>query len=135
MPDTVKRSLSAEFMVGMYSFDKNLPFIIFKTFSFDNTYAGMLSWESNLKDDFQTIFRLPGYESGGGILNELTPANTPKFEDGVISNKDVRILRDNNKNIILLYGIVDTQTIIITVTDTAFKEIVSRLNKEKTLKR
>ena len=53
----------------------------------------------------------------------------------MIVNKDVRILRDDNGNMILLYGIVDKETIIITVNDTAFKEIITRLNKEKTLKR
>jgi hypothetical protein len=135
MPDGIKRSLSADFMVGMYSLDKNQPFIIFKTLSFENTYAGMLAWETNIKEDLQTIFRLSGYQSGGGILNELTPSDIKKFEDGVISNKDVRILRDDNKNIMLLYGIVDPQTIVITVSDSAFREIVSRLNKEKTLQR
>ena len=85
--------------------------------------------------DFQILFRLPGYEKAGGILDQLTPMVAKKFEDGVIVNKDVRILRDDNGNMILLYGIVDKETIIITVNDTAFKEIITRLNKEKTLKR
>ena len=95
----------------------------------------MLGWETDLQKDFQILFRLPGYEKAGGILDQLTPMVAKKFEDGVIVNKDVRILRDDNGNMILLYGIVDKETIIITVNDTAFKEIITRLNKEKTLKR
>ena len=135
MPDIIKRTLLPDFMAGMYSFGKNLPFVILKTSSFENSYAGMLGWETDLQKDFQILFRLPGYEKAGGILDQLTPMVAKKFEDGVIVNKDVRILRDDNGNMILLYGIVDKETIIITVNDTAFKEIITRLNKEKTLKR
>ena len=135
MPDIIKRTLLTDFMVGMYSFGKNLPFIILKTSSFENSYAGMLTWEGSLQKDFQVLFRLAGYENAGGILDQLTPTTVKKFEDGVVMNKDVRILRDDNNNMILLYGIIDKETIIITVNDVAFKEIINRLNKEKTLKR
>ena len=125
MPDMVKRTLLPNFMIGSYSFSQNYPFLILKTSSFENSYAGMLAWEKDLSKDFQLLFRLPGYENSGSLLDELTPAtSTKKFEDGVIVNKDVRFLQDNNNN-----------TIIITVSDTAFKEIIDRLNKEKSLKR
>jgi hypothetical protein len=133
--DTMKRTLLPRFMVGMYSFDRNLPFVILKTSSFENTYSGMLSWESYLQKDFREIFRLSGYGNSIGIINDLTPTDIKKFEDGVVLNKDVRILRDDNRNIILLYGIIDKETIIITVNDFVFKEIINRLNKEKTLQR
>jgi len=135
MPDILKRTLLPDYMIGTYSFGKNLPFIIFKTSYFENAYAGMLSWEVNLKKDLLILFKLPGYENGGGLIADLTPTDNKKFEDGVIVNKDVRILRDENNNVILLYGIIDKETIIITVNETAFKEIIDRLNKEKTLKR
>jgi hypothetical protein len=124
-----------DFMVGTFSFGKNLPFIILKTSYFENAYAGMLSWENDLEKDFQVLFRLTGYQTAGGILAELTPTTIKKFSDSVIVNKDVRILKDETGQIMLLYGIIDKETIIITVNDTAFKEILTRLNNEKTLKR
>ena len=135
IPDIAKRTLLPDFMVGMYSFGKNLPFVILKTSSFENTYAGMLTWEKDLEKDFQVIFRLPGYENSGGILAELTPGVSKKFEDAVIANKDTRLIRGVDGQIILLYGIIDKETIIITVNDVTFKEILNRLNKEKGLKR
>lgn len=135
IPDMVKRTLLPDFMVGMFLFEKNLPFVIFKTTSFENTYAGMLTWESYMEKDFKVLFRLPGYETSQGIMAELTPTTAKRFEDKVIVNKDVRVLKGVNGDIILLYGIVDKETIIITVSETAFKEIVNRLNKEKSLKR
>ena len=135
MPDLIKRTVLPDFMVGAYSADKNLPFVIFKTASFDNTYAGMLTWEKNLPGDFQKLFRLPGYDNNLGILAQLAATTTKPFEDAVIVNKDVRLLRDGNGQIELLYGIIDKQIIIITVNDTAFKALVDRLNKEKGLQR
>lgn len=135
MPDMIQRTLLPDFMIGTYSQEVNLPFIILKTSYFENSYAGMLSWERNIENDFQTLFKLPGYENSGNVLDKLTPTTVKKLEDGVILNKDVRILRDENKKIILLYSIIDKETIVITVSDVAFKEILNRLNKEKTLKR
>jgi len=135
MPDMIRRTLFTDFMVGAYATDKNLPFVILKTSSFENTYAGMLNWELDLEKDFQVLFRLPGYENQAGILSGLAPTVSKKFTDAVIINKDVRVLRDDEGKIIFLYAIVNKETIIITVNDIAFKEIINRLDKEKTLKR
>lgn len=135
IPDILKRTLLPDFMVGMYSFGTNLPFVILKTSYFENAYTGMLDWEKDLEEDFQVLFRFSGYKNSGNILQNLTPTVYKKFTDAVIINKDVRVLRDNDGQIIFLYAIIDKETIIFTVNDTAFKEIVNRLNKEKGLKR
>jgi hypothetical protein len=135
MPDSIKRNLNPLFMVGMYYNEKNNPFVIFKVSSFENAYAGMLEWEAELERDFQILFRLPGYEEAGSLLSDLKAVEKKKFRDAVILNKDVRLIKDENNQIILLYSIIDKETIVITTSDTAFKVIIDRLNKEKTLKR
>ncbi len=135
IPDIVKRSLEPDFMVGMYYVDKSLPFVILKTSYFENAFAGMLSWETSLERDFRLLFELPGYENANTLETTLATAEQDKFEDTVIVNKDVRQLRDATGNVILLYSIVDKETIIITVNDIAFKEIINRLNKEKGMQR
>jgi hypothetical protein len=135
MPDIIKRTLLPDFMIGTYSFNQNLPFLILKTSYFENAYAGMLQWELNLEKDFRLLFKLNGYENALGILADLTPTSQKKFEDGVIVNKDVRLLRGDDGKIFFLYSIIDKETIIITVNDVAFKEIRDRLNKEKGLQR
>ncbi len=134
IPDMVKRVLTKDFMVGTYFFNNKMPFIILKTNSFENTYAGMFDWEKDLEKDLQTLFRLSGYEENGGILAGLNPTISKKFEDAVIANKDVRLLRDENFNIMLLYGIIDNETLIITTSDIAFKEIINRLNQENSFR-
>ncbi|MFA7252366.1 MAG: hypothetical protein WC027_00735 [Candidatus Paceibacterota bacterium] len=134
MPDQIKRTLLPDFMVGMFSFDENMPFVIFKTSYFENTFAGMLAWEKDLEKDFQVLFRLNGLTSGG-LLADLSPTTAKKFEDSVIINKDVRQLKDTDGNVILLYSILDKDTLVITTDEEAFKAIVDRINKEKSLKR
>ncbi len=135
MPDIIKRSLFPDFMIGMYNTKLNSPFIIFKVSYFENAYAGMFDWEKDLEKDFETLFRLPGYEQLGSLISEITASNDKKFQDAVILNKDIRLIKDENNQIILLYSIIDKETIVITTSDTAFKEIIDRLNKEKTLRR
>jgi len=135
MPDIIRRTLLPDYMVGMFMFGQNLPFIIFKTTYFENAYAGMFEWEKNIENDFRNLFRLSGYQESGGTIAELAPATSKKFSDAVIINKDVRILKNDTGEITILYAIIDKETIIITVNDVAFKEILNRLNKEKGLKR
>jgi len=135
MPDMLRRVLTKDFLLGTYFFNKKMPFFVFKTTSFENTYASMFEWEKNLEKDLQIIFRLSGYEDSGGILAGLNPTISKKFEDAVISNKDVRLLKDEASNIMLLYGIIDRETLVITTSDIAFKEIINRLNQESSLKR
>lgn len=135
MPDQIKRTLAPDYMVGMFVFGKNLPFIIFKTSYFENAYAGMFIWEKDLEKDLQVLFRLDGAQLSGGLAAELTPTTARIFEDGVVVNKDVRLVKDDAGETMLLYAIIDKETIVITVNENAFKEIVNRLNKEKGLKR
>jgi hypothetical protein len=135
VPDIVKRTLLPEFMIGTYVFGGNLPFIILKTSYFENAYAGLFQWETTLHSDLKQFFRLSGYNEKGGILADINSTVNRNFKDGVIINKDVRLLEDEAGEIILIYGIIDKETIIFTTNEASFKEIVNRLNKEKGMKR
>ncbi len=53
------------------------------------------------------------------------------FEDAIIVNKDVRLLRDNDGKIALVYGFYDKQTIVITTDENTFKEVVTRLSSRR----
>jgi hypothetical protein len=132
VPDILKRNLNNEFMVGMYSFGENLPFIILTSTSFENSFAGMLEWEKTMEKDLATIFRLGG---SGALEQALTPGPTRSFQDLVVSNQDTRVLRNENGEVRLLYGIFNKNIIIITRNQSAYTEIVNRLNREKSLRR
>jgi len=130
IPDQLIRTLNPEYMLGVYSYGANFPFLIFKTTSFENTYAGMIAWEANMRGGLSTIFSLPATEQ---TINQKIGLD--KFTDMVIQNKDTRVLKDANGKVFLLYSIIDKTTIVITVNEQSFKEILSRINREKSLAR
>ena len=72
--------------------------------------GGLLYWEENLARDLTELFSLPA-ESGN------------KFSDMTISGVDVRVLR-SDEEIILLYGIIDENTALITTDENSFAQIV-----------
>src|SRR3989338_2987117 len=45
-PDALIRSFAPNFMFGLHVLNVNQPFLVFKTNYYQNTYAGMLSWEN-----------------------------------------------------------------------------------------
>jgi hypothetical protein len=55
------------------------------------------------------------------------PPFVPTFKDEVISNHNVRIMRDEQGRTILLYGYRDKQTLIIARDESAFMELLKRL--------
>ncbi|MEI6528368.1 MAG: hypothetical protein WCO10_01705 [bacterium] len=130
LPDILERSLTSDYMIGFFAFGQNLPFLILKTSSFENAYAGMLQWEKNIRSDLATIFSLPTE-----TVSLTSQTNTKGFEDKVVANNDTRILKDNYGQTILLYSIIGKDTIIISTSEVSFKEVLARLNREKSLSR
>lgn len=55
-PGTLVRSLSPEFMLGLFGSKNIEPFLLFKINDFENTYSSMLNWEQVLARDMQPIF-------------------------------------------------------------------------------
>ena len=49
------------------------------------------------------------------------------FEDGIIQNRNARILRDNNGKIVMMYIYAENSSLIITDSETAATEIILRL--------
>lgn len=74
-PETLVRSLGKDFMMGMYNTpDYNDLFTIFAVTDFDNAYASMLKWETDLGSDLQIIFK------------SLDERNIPKIQSPVNEN-------------------------------------------------
>jgi hypothetical protein len=128
LPSTMQSWLSAsfykEFAFGYHILGTPEPFIIFKTSSYENGFAGMLKWESTLKDDIAKLRLSPST----AVISTSTPL---VFQDVIISNKDVRVLRDSRGIPIVMYSLPDQQTIVIATNETTLKEIFSRLATSK----
>jgi hypothetical protein len=56
-PDVLSRSLNNQWMLGTYNDNGTAsPFMILTDNFFQNAYAGMISWENTMPDDFVNIF-------------------------------------------------------------------------------
>lgn len=119
MPESLARALAPDFFFGIHVFNGNQPFIILRTDFFESAFAGMLKWESSLARDVLPLF-------GKTVTSDLV---VRPFEDVVIRNRDLRILRNKDGIIVLIYLFQDKHTIIIATADETIKEVVDRLNR------
>jgi len=121
MPNTLSRSLEPLFMLGTHAFNGTEAFLILKTSFFENAFAGMLRWEEFMARELLPLFASSAsksvYDSG--------------FEDLVFKNRDLRVLRDETGEIILLYSFYDNATIVISTSLDTLDEVVMRLNRPK----
>ncbi len=134
IPDQLSRNLDQNFMIGTFSFAQNIPFVILRTTNYEVAYAGMLEWEKILESDFGQLFRL-NQNQNRGVATTTATLGLIRFQDDVVGNQDVRVLKDNDGKIFFIYGIVGKEYIIITANEMGFKEILTRINREKGLKR
>lgn len=133
-PDILKRSITAQWMYGVYS-DTNstAPFIILTTNFFQNAYAGMIRWEGDVADDMAKIFTYPvemqtaSTSTSSPIASYFTIKGT--FHDAVIKNKDIRIFKNESGQTLLMYSFLDKNTLVITSSENAIRDIVTRIEK------
>jgi len=125
-PDALVRSLAPNFLFGLHILNMNQPFLIFKTGYYQNTYAGMLSWENTLKEDIGSIFIAPEAavvaETSDQVINR-----GEKFEDIVVKNRDTRALRNQEGKIVFLYSFPDKNTLVLTTNADTLQKISERL--------
>jgi peptidoglycan hydrolase-like protein with peptidoglycan-binding domain len=85
-PPTLYDNVENNFTHGVYSTDKNYPFIILKTLSYDRALDGLLEWEPTIIDDLATYLDLPPEATDRSLIK-------PGFEDDILRNKNVRVAR------------------------------------------
>ncbi|MDO8572824.1 MAG: hypothetical protein Q7S11_03600 [bacterium] len=118
-PDVLVRALDDNFMLGIYydTAQKGHAFLIFKTNSFEASFAGMLSWEKTL---LQNLGFLIGSKEGTG-----------RFKDVVMQNKDTRALLDRAQEPVFIYSFVDRNTLLVAPDKETFGNILDILNQPK----
>jgi hypothetical protein len=118
--------LLGAFKTGLSSVSPNIgdPFILLKVTSFPDVFPLMRIWENKMLYDFYEFF---------GV--KITPTTnylfTKNWEDGIVSNKNARILRDNDGKIILMYVFINDSSIIITNSELATREVILRINSSQ----
>ncbi len=106
-------SLDDAFMMGVVTAKKPEPFLIIRSYNFDELFAGLLAWEGTMQKDLAPIFGTPHGEA-------------TTFADAVASNKSTRILKDRAGNEILVYSFINQNTVIITTNGEALATLVSK---------
>ncbi len=95
-------------------------FILLKAKSFTDIFGVMRDWESKMMYDLHGFF-------GVNISPTTNYLFTKNFEDGFVKNKNSRVLKDNNGEIVLMYVFIDDSSIVITNSEVATDEIIDRI--------
>lgn len=114
------RSLNAEFMLGMYLYDKTNLFIALTGQSHDYLLSGMLKWEPFLFEDLGPLFGIDIYGEGAEYRN------TP-LKDTFVENHDVRAVLDKNNNPLIFYTFINPETIFIANDSKTLTEAVLKM--------
>lgn len=98
------------------SVNKTEPFILFKVTDANTALGSLLIWEDSMYVDTSLVL-----QKDSDL--DSTTINTATFSDAVINREDVRLLKTLSGTELLIYGIVDRNTIIITTSSSAFSAL------------
>lgn len=152
-PDILLRNIAEASTVGItHQGTETRPFFILRVSSYERTFAGMLTWEPLMARDLGLLYPLypvdapvetPVSLETGTTTASTTPqkvaTTTPapsvpvqaasriRFEDAIVANRDVRVLRDTLGRSLILYGYADKETLIIARDEAAFSALITRL--------
>lgn len=146
-PDILLRNIAPASTIGVVNAGgQTKPFFALRVESYERTYAGMLTWEPLLQRDLAVLYPLypveaiPAPETASStattaatttsvFTDSPAPALT-RFEDAVVANRDVRVLRDTMGRSLVLYGYADKRTLLIARDEAAFEALLARLKAE-----
>ncbi len=102
-------------------------FILLKVRSFNDVFNPLRAWENKMFSDLHGFFGIPVNAYTSYLL-------TRGFEDGIIQNKNARILYNTEGKIVMMYVYADENSVIIANTEEAVKEVMLRLAASKVRK-
>jgi hypothetical protein len=124
--------VSDSFLIGVVNVDTepetiNRPgfFMLMKMRTTPDIFPSMRAWESKM------FFDLHGF-LGLKLNADTTYLLTKDFEDGIVDNKNARLLYDNNKKLLLMYAFVDDNSVVLTNSESALHEVILRVASKKT---
>ncbi|HEY4513396.1 MAG TPA: hypothetical protein VJH06_02685 [Candidatus Paceibacterota bacterium] len=113
--------VSDNFLIGGIN---NKFFLLLKSRSTPDIFEPLRAWEGKMFSDLRGFL-------GVNITSETNYLFTKDFEDGIVENKNARILYDTNGDIVLSYIFADDDSVIITGSREAVREVVLRLASGK----
>ena len=85
-----------------------------------DVFPAMKDWEAKIFYDLHGFF-------GININADTNYLLQKDFEDGIVQNKNARILHDTNGRIVLMYVYLEDGSLLVTNSETAVGEVITRL--------
>lgn len=147
-PDNLVRSLSDKMVLGVYEgVTENVPFLVFRSNYYENTYAGMLDWEQDVQGDLAPLFgsrledRTPVTVAATTSAATATSTNSTTapvsqsahngaartFVDQRIANVPIRALRNADNKVVLLWSMPSNNTLIIASNTDTLSALLKRI--------
>ncbi len=120
VPDKNPLLVNDNFLMGVANTGTNDFFILIKVRSLADIFDSMRAWESKMFADLQGFF-------GVAISADTKYLLTAPFEDVMVQNKNARVLRDKERGVVLMYVFADDNSVILTQSENAVREIMLRL--------
>lgn len=123
-PGNLVRAFDDLFMLGTIGGSQNSgndTFLLMRLDSYENAFAGMLEWESFMKDDILPLFQ------NDAVIASTTDAT---FRDKTIKNKDTRVLTDETGKTVLIYSFYNQNQLIITGSEGALRTLITELDTQ-----
>ncbi len=95
-------------------------FILLKVHSTVDVFDALRAWESKMFFDLHGFF-------GVDITPQTKYLLTKEFENGIVENKNARILYDKDNKIVLMYILANDTSVVFTNTENAAHELMLRL--------
>lgn len=124
IPTDMLRTLNEEHMFGVHAWNGNQAFLLFFTDEFDTAFSNMLKWEQNLPED---ILPLIGRQTDRDTY-------TAPWEDYLVKNRDLRVVRDTAGGVVLAYTFFGRDTLIISTSIDTIDEIIARVIQERRIR-
>lgn len=109
------------FLIGATNIENKEIFILIKTRSFSDVFDFMRLWENKMFYDLKGVFDIE-------VSSETNYLLTKDFEDGIVQNKNARILKDKDGKTVMMYVFIDDRSLLITKSNLVAKEVGLRLS-------
>ena len=100
-------------------------FILLKVRSTADIFDSLRAWETNLLTDLHGFLGI----NASSDTNYLFSKN---FEDGIVENKNARMLYDQSGKLVLMYVFADDHSVVITDSQSSAQEVMLRLASGQT---
>jgi len=112
------------FLIGLVNGETRDFFMLIKMRSFIDIFDSVKAWENKMLSDLHALLEIP-------INANTSYLFTKNFEDGIVENKNARILYDKEGKIVLMYVFADETSVVWANKIDAVREVMFRLSSSQ----